>query len=75
MAGIKELPVWARILIGEPTSDARNAANPDRESDIAKEVPEILAERDKPFLSGDQLRRKIKQERRRCASLTLCGEA
>lgn len=46
MAGIKELPVWARILIGEPTSDARNTRNPVRESDICREAAGFLAEFD-----------------------------
>lgn len=50
MAGIEELPVWARILIGDPTSAARNTRNPVRESASCREVAGILDEFDQALL-------------------------
>lgn len=73
MVEIKELPVWARILIGDPTSAARNTRNAGRESDVCREVAEILAEFDRALFEEPRARM-LKSKRRRGASLTLCGE-
>ena len=75
MTGIKELPLWARILIGDKTLDSGNTRNSDHEDDIAREVAEISAECDKPLPIEPPPTRILKCERRWVPSLTLCGEA
>jgi len=73
MAGIKELPLWARILLGDKTAGSQDRRNFDRESAIAREAAEIPAECHNAFLLEGQPARTPSQQRRWVPCVTTLG--
>lgn len=51
MTAIKELPLWAQILISDKKTSSHDRRSPVSESGTAGEVAEIMAELDRVFLS------------------------
>ena len=51
MTPIKELPLWAQILVSDKETSSQDRRNAISESGIAGEVAEIMAELDRVILS------------------------